>query len=103
MKVTAVELSVVEIMDIMQRANKACAYWAENGGVYVTDDNDNIVEFRINHGDGIAVLDAEAVNRGVCLAVSEGLKVPYADLGYCDLASVDAIVQYGVFGKLVYG
>ncbi len=103
MKVTAVELTGEEILDIIERFPRACSYWASNfkvsnSGAYLTED-DNEEKHQIT---------ANKVKEGVRLAMTHSSYVAKQiadndDLGFIDLAAVDMIVQYGLFGKLVYG
>lgn len=99
MKVLKVELTNEEISDVIDRAAHACRYWADysqDAQVY----DDAVV---LHHEKGKVIVDAKAVYRGVCLALSEGERIPDGAVCWCDVPTVDRIVQYGVFAKLVYG
>ena len=107
MKVTAVELTGIEILDIKERVKQACKNRI-NSKVDITDENDDLVSLSIYHDEGQDILDTEAIKRGVCLALTKSEYVAkqtarYQELGFIDSLAVDLIVQYGLFGKLVYG
>lgn len=108
MKITAVELSDDEIQDIMDRAPVACSYWME------------LVEYKIDwgidetslvfrHFGETEVLTADKIKTGVCLALLDSRNVASQvaqnpeNLGFVDIEAVDLIVQFGLFGKIVYG
>lgn len=107
MEVT-VKLTNEEIENLTESIlNGACAYWAE---VISADSNLNGglrgVRFKA-HDDGKRhEMTVDKLHKGVALAIlncqSVGSQL-HNGIDSCDRNAVDCIVQYALFGKLVYG
>lgn len=108
MKVLTVELTQEEMCDVIDRVWHACHYWASmHENQRAADGSPALVLQDDDTGEAL-IVDGAAVHRGVCLALSNEMRLGQLSLfggpaQLCvDLPTVDKIVQYGVFGKLVY-
>lgn len=103
MIVTDILLTSEEIDDVITRAPGACRYWLDSFDTETYSD-----ATLLSCAEGDYTLDHHAVKRGVRLALALPLVVAQVtkhsgNLCAVDQDCVDAIVQLGIFGKLVYG
>lgn len=117
MKITNVELTDLECKEILTDAieTHAIDYWALDYELIrvwrdkVTDDNPGwinqaVVDVSLNDEDHQSyTITLDTIRKGVTLGLSHGLKIADPNDPDFDSEDDDNIIQWGLFGELIFG
>ena len=111
------EMPVEELESMAETATMGIGYWAVridgqplNGRWSEFEESDQVGDYEVKLTGKNFILDADLIAKGIERMATEGspgwhsiAKYVIGNEGGADIDACDALVQYGVFGELVYG